>query len=192
MDAIVQFFTQAINEGTIPFLIRQTLIYAVPLMIVALAGVCSERSGVINLALEGIMIFGAFIGVLFVRMVQQWEWFEAAYVAKDWLTLQGFVLLTMAVMDFPNLLVMDEPVSGIDRNGMELFYQNIESLKKKYDMAIILISHDLEYVQRYADEVILLDSKILARGSVKEVYASAAFKEVFGEQTGEKEAEECR
>jgi len=47
-------------------------------------------------------------------------------------------------------------------------------------------------VQRYADEVILLDSKILARGSVKEVYASAAFKEVFGEQTGEKEAEECR
>ena len=97
MDAIVQFFTQAINEGTIPFLIRQTLIYAVPLMIVALAGVCSERSGVINLALEGIMIFGAFIGVLFVRMVQQWEWFEAAYVAKDWLTLQGFVLLTMAV-----------------------------------------------------------------------------------------------
>ena len=97
MDAIVQFFTQAINAGTIPFLIRQTLIYAVPLMIVALAGVCSERSGVINLALEGIMIFGAFIGVLFVRMVQQWEWFEAAYVAKDWLTLQCFVLLTMAV-----------------------------------------------------------------------------------------------
>ncbi|MBQ7936052.1 MAG: DHH family phosphoesterase, partial [Clostridia bacterium] len=57
------------------------------------------------------------------------------------------VLLTMAVMDYPNLLVMDEPVSGIDRNGMELFYQNIEYLKKNYDMAIILISHDLEYVE---------------------------------------------
>ena len=48
------------------FLIQQTLIYAVPLMIVALAGVFAERSGIINLALEGIMIFGAFIGVLFV------------------------------------------------------------------------------------------------------------------------------
>ena len=47
------------------FLIQQTLLYAVPLMIVALAGVFSERSGTINLALEGIMIFGAFIGVLF-------------------------------------------------------------------------------------------------------------------------------
>ena len=56
------------------FLIRQTLIYAVPLMIVALAGIFAERSGIINLALEGIMIFGAFIGVLFVRLVQQWGW----------------------------------------------------------------------------------------------------------------------
>ena len=101
------------------------------------------------------------------------------------------VLLTMAVMDFPNLLVMDEPVSGIDRNGMELFYQNIERLKKHYDMAIILISHDLEYVERYADEVILLDSRILARGSVKEVYASSAFREVFGDRAGETEAEVC-
>ena len=52
------------------FLIRQTLIYAVPLMIVALAGIFAERSGVINLALEGIMIFGAFIGVLCVRILQ--------------------------------------------------------------------------------------------------------------------------
>ena len=49
------------------FLVQQTLIYAVPLMIVALAGVFAERSGIINLALEGIMIFGAFIGVLFVQ-----------------------------------------------------------------------------------------------------------------------------
>ena len=54
------------------FLIRQTLVYAVPLMLVALAGVYAERSGIINLALEGIMIFGAFMGVLFVRLVQQW------------------------------------------------------------------------------------------------------------------------
>ena len=55
------------------FLIQQTLIYAVPLMIVALAGVFAERSGIINLALEGIMIFGAFIGVLFVRQMQGLE-----------------------------------------------------------------------------------------------------------------------
>ena len=80
------------------FLIQQTLIYAVPLMIVALAGVFAERSGIINLALEGIMIFGAFIGVLFVRLVQQWGWFDAAMAAKDWPALQGFMVLAMAVV----------------------------------------------------------------------------------------------
>ena len=86
-----------LTSGSMVFLIRQTLIYAVPLMVVALAGIYAERSGVINLALEGHMIFGAFIGVLFVRLVQQWGWFEAAYSAGNWLSLQGFVLLTMAV-----------------------------------------------------------------------------------------------
>ena len=79
------------------FLIRQTLIYAVPLMIVALAGVFAERSGIINLALEGIMIFGAFVGVLFVRLVQQWGIFEEAKAAGNWLAMQGFVGLAMLV-----------------------------------------------------------------------------------------------
>ncbi len=77
------------------FLIRSTLIYAVPLMIVALAGVYAERSGIINLALEGIMIFGSFIGVLFVRLMQSTAAFEAARTANDVLALQGFMFLTL-------------------------------------------------------------------------------------------------
>lgn len=79
------------------FLIRQTLIYAVPLMIVALAGVFAERSGIINLALEGIMIFGAFIGVLFVRLVQQWGWFDAAKASGAVGQLQLFAFMTMLI-----------------------------------------------------------------------------------------------
>lgn len=79
------------------FLIRQTLIYAVPLMIVALAGVFAERSGIINLALEGIMIFGAFIGVLFVNMVQEAGGFAGAKADGNWVALQGFALLAMLV-----------------------------------------------------------------------------------------------
>ncbi len=79
------------------FLIQQTLIYAVPLMIVALAGCFAERSGIINLALEGIMIFGAFIGVLFVRTVQTNDVFMAAKAAGDWVTLQGLEMLAMLV-----------------------------------------------------------------------------------------------
>ena len=76
-------------------LIQQTLLYAVPLMIVALAGVFAERSGIINLALEGIMIFGAFIGVLFVRSVQTMPIFMNAFRSGNWLTLQGLELLAM-------------------------------------------------------------------------------------------------
>ena len=82
------------------FLIQQTLLYAVPLMIVALAGVFAERSGIINLALEGIMIFGAFIGVLFVRSMQSFDSFDVfteAARSGDWLTLQGLELLAMLV-----------------------------------------------------------------------------------------------
>ena len=79
------------------FLIQQTLIFAIPLMIVALAGVFAERSGIINLALEGIMIFGAFIGVLFVRSMQSFDVFTEAARSGDWLTLQGLGILAMLV-----------------------------------------------------------------------------------------------
>ena len=52
-------------------ILQRTLIYAIPLLIVALGGVFAERSGVINLALEGEMIFGAFMGAIFVYLLQK-------------------------------------------------------------------------------------------------------------------------
>ena len=79
------------------FLIQQTLLYAVPLMIVALAGVFAERSGIINLALEGIMIFGAFVGVLFVRSMQEFAVFSNALRNGNWLMLQGLEVGAMLV-----------------------------------------------------------------------------------------------
>ena len=91
-------------------LIQQTLLFAIPLMIVALAGVFSERSGIINLALEGIMIMGAFVGVLSVRIFQNLPVFQQAakqlalFNAGDpsgsvsgWLKLQGMEVLCMLI-----------------------------------------------------------------------------------------------
>ena len=52
------------------YLIQNTLPVAVALLMVALGGMFSERSGVINIALEGIMLFGAYIGCLFVRFIE--------------------------------------------------------------------------------------------------------------------------
>ncbi len=91
------------------------------------------------------------------------------------------VLLAMAIMDKPDLLLLDEPVSGIDQTGMEVFYQTISDLKQNYDLAVILVSHDLEYVARYADQVILLDGGTVAcQGSVRQVYESPEFDKIFG------------
>ncbi len=90
------------------------------------------------------------------------------------------VLLSMAIMNKPHLLLLDEPVSGVDINGMELFYKTITRLKEEYDLAVILISHDLEYVRKYADQVVLIDQSVLASGTPKEVFATRAFHEIFG------------
>lgn len=91
------------------------------------------------------------------------------------------VLLSIACTPVPNLLLLDEPVSGIDRSGMELFYKNISKLKKNYDLAMILVSHDLEFVEKYADSVILMDKTIVREGSPSEVLKSEEFKELFGD-----------
>lgn len=91
------------------------------------------------------------------------------------------VLLSMAIMDEPNLLLLDEPVSGIDQNGMELFYKTMAYLKDHYDLAIIIISHDLDYVAKYANKVILLDNRIVKQGTVKEVYNSPEFEQIFSQ-----------
>ncbi len=79
------------------FVVQQTLLFAIPLMIVALAGVFAERSGIINLALEGIMIMGAFVGVYFVRLMQDVDLFmNAARMGNFW-TLQLLELGAMAI-----------------------------------------------------------------------------------------------
>jgi simple sugar transport system permease protein len=53
------------------FLVQQTMFFSIPLLIVALGGMFSERSGVINIALDGIMILGAFAGILFINVMQE-------------------------------------------------------------------------------------------------------------------------
>lgn len=118
------------------------------------------------------------------NILEHLEIFEAEYLLdKQVCNLSGGelqrVLLSMALMNSPNLLLLDEPVSGMDQNGMELFYKTIYNLKEHYDLAVILISHDLDYVRKYADKVILLDQSIQKQGSAREVFASPEFRQVF-------------
>ncbi len=89
------------------------------------------------------------------------------------------VLLALALEPVPDILLLDEPVSGIDQNGLELFYETVSALREAYDLSIILVSHDLDMVQKYADRVVLLNRTVLQVGSPDEILKSESFYKVF-------------
>ena len=90
------------------------------------------------------------------------------------------VLLALALDPMPNLLLLDEPVSGVDQSGLALFYDIVSGLRTKEDLAILLISHDLGMVARHADKVVLMDHGIAAAGSVMEVFSDPQMERLFG------------
>ena len=90
------------------------------------------------------------------------------------------ILLALALDPIPDLLLLDEPVSGVDQNGLDLFYDIVVDLKASEDMAIILISHDLEQVAKHADQVVLLNKRVLAAGTPEEVFSNDKMKRIFG------------
>ena len=90
------------------------------------------------------------------------------------------VLLALALDPIPDLLLLDEPVSGIDQNGLDLFYRVLSEIKSEYDLSIILVSHDLDYVRTFADRVILLNKTILLNGTPDEVFSSEIAAKTFG------------
>lgn len=96
------------------------------------------------------------------------------------------VLLALAIHPVPDILLLDEPVSGVDRNGLKVFYELVSSLRRDYDITILLISHDLDLVARHADRVVLIDRGIACQGTVDEVYKNEAFIETFGHIIPEK------
>jgi zinc transport system ATP-binding protein len=90
------------------------------------------------------------------------------------------VLLALALEPIPDLLLLDEPISGIDQRGMELFYGLVSQLREEYDLSIILVSHDLGLVQKYANRVVLLNKVIECIGTPREVFANPKILETFG------------
>lgn len=89
------------------------------------------------------------------------------------------VLLALALAPVPDLLLLDEPVSGIDAEGLASFYRLLDGIRRDYDVSILLISHDFALVRRYADSAVLLDHRLLAYGAPDEVMTSEAFAALF-------------
>lgn len=89
------------------------------------------------------------------------------------------VLLATATLPTPDLLILDEPVSGVDQSGLAELYELLDTLKKQEDMVILLVSHDLAYVRQHADKVVLLDKTVQAFGTPETVFATDAFRGAF-------------
>lgn len=89
------------------------------------------------------------------------------------------VLLAAATLQHPDLLILDEPVSGVDQAGLQLFYRILTRMQASADMVILLVSHDLAFVREHADRVLLLDRGGETVGTPDEVFASEAFRRAF-------------
>ena len=90
------------------------------------------------------------------------------------------VWIAMALAQQSDILLLDEPVSGVDQNGLELFYEILMDIKKNYDLSIILVSHDLDLVYKYSDRVALVNGTIICSGTPKQVFNNPAAKKIFG------------
>jgi zinc transport system ATP-binding protein len=90
------------------------------------------------------------------------------------------VLVALATIPVPDLLLLDEPVSGVDFSGLQLFYNAISNLRLKHDLSIVMVSHDISLSSRFADRLILLNGTIICEGKPQEVLANAATKELLG------------
>lgn len=89
------------------------------------------------------------------------------------------VLLSLALTPMPDILLLDEPVSGVDEKGLKIFYKTVSMLREKYDLTIILISHDFEAVKEYSNRVVLLNKTVKLQGKPKDVFNNKAFEAMF-------------
>lgn len=91
------------------------------------------------------------------------------------------VLLALALSPLPDLLLLDEPVSGVDHQGLQLFFGMVSELRRNYDLSILLVSHDFDLVAQYADRVVLMDDgAVVLAGTPAEVFSDPRTAEIFG------------
>ncbi|MBI2096685.1 MAG: ATP-binding cassette domain-containing protein, partial [Candidatus Sungbacteria bacterium] len=93
------------------------------------------------------------------------------------------VLIAWALYDRPNILLFDEPTAGIDVSGEETIYNLLHSLQDQLGITIILVSHELNVVYRYATFVLCLNKKLLCFGEPHTVLTAEQLKELYGQPT---------
>ena len=95
------------------------------------------------------------------------------------------VLLARAISKKPDLLVLDEPVQGVDFTGEIALYELIKKISDELDCGILLISHDLHTVMSATDHVVCLNGHVCCSGSPTDVVKNDEYKALFGEQASQ-------
>jgi len=94
------------------------------------------------------------------------------------------VMIAKAIVNDPKILFLDEPASGVDIEGQERFHDLVKRLNKEKGLTVILISHDLNVVYRYADNVLCMNRKLICTGRPEETLTDEVIKSMYGEMMG--------
>ena len=89
------------------------------------------------------------------------------------------VLLALALEPVPHILILDEPLSGVDIEGEHQLLEMLDELRTQYDLSIFLSTHDFATLGQFADKVILLNKRMLRAGPPDEVLSSPEFYDTF-------------
>ena len=92
------------------------------------------------------------------------------------------VLIARAISKEPELLVLDEPVQGVDFKGEIALYELIKKISEKLDCGILLISHDLHVVMSATDFVVCLNGHVCCSGTPQAVVQNDKYRELFGDR----------
>ena len=89
------------------------------------------------------------------------------------------VLLALALEPMPNILILDEPLSGVDIEGQTGLMDMLDEIRRDFDLSILMTTHDFSMLPRYADRVVLIDHEVKCQGTADEVLASPEFRAAF-------------
>jgi len=90
------------------------------------------------------------------------------------------VLIVLALIGRPNLLLFDEPTANIDLPGQEHIYEVLNRLQRKYQFTLVIVSHDLSVVDRYATRVLCLNHRGICIGKPQDVLTSGMLEQLYG------------
>ena len=94
------------------------------------------------------------------------------------------VLLALALEPMPNILILDEPLSGVDIEGQTGLMDMLHEIRRDYDLSILMTTHDFSMLGRYADRVVLIDHEVKCQGTPEEVLGSPEFRAAFHMKEG--------